>query len=189
LLVSTSDIFSRDRIAENDRRYLLRSLTQVVQPDDYDNDLAASQIQIASPELSGNAEKTDVYVGTLQGQPSVFIFNVTAPDGYNGPIQLLVGITRGGTITGVRAVSHRETPGLGDAIEVSRSNWILSFTGRGLDDPPPAGWAVRSDGGQFDQLTGATITPRAVVNALRNTLNYFQREREQLIQAALAGEP
>jgi electron transport complex protein RnfG len=188
LLVSTSDELSRDRIIENDQRYLLRSLAQVVSPEAYDNDLASSSIQIINPELTGDAAPTNVYVGTLNGQPSVFIFSVTAPDGYNGPIRLLVGISRDGTITGVRAVSHRETPGLGDAIELGRSDWVLGFTGRSLADPPPAGWGVRTDGGQFDQLTGATITPRAVVKAVRNTLVYFQRERDPLVAEALASQ-
>jgi electron transport complex protein RnfG len=188
LLVSTSDEISRDRIIENDQRYLLQSLTRVVNPAAYDNDLAARSIQIINPELTGDAEPSPVYVGTLAGQPSVFIFRVTAPDGYNGPIRLLVGIRRDGTISGVRAINHRETPGLGDAIEATRSDWILGFEGRSLTDPPPEGWRVRSDGGQFDQLTGATITPRAVVKAVRNTLAYFQREKPQLMAAALASE-
>ena len=147
-------------------------------------------MQVADAALLGNAEPTDVHVGTLAGEPSVFLFMVTAPDGYNGPIGLLVGVDRTGTVSGVRVVSHRETPGLGDAIELDRSDWIDGFAGRSLHNPPIARWGVRVDGGQFDQLTGATITPRAVVTAVRNTLVYFDDQRDELLGAlpAATGE-
>ena len=184
LLVSLSDQFSRGRIADNERRYLLRQLEEVVSADQYDNDLAGSRIQIPGVALLGNAEPTDVHVGTLGGELSVFLFMVTAPDGYNGPIGLLVGIDRNGIISGVRVMSHRETPGLGDAIEIDRSDWILGFAGRSLANTPAAGWGVRIDGGQFDQLTGATITARAVVKAVGNTLVYFDSQEDELLGAS-----
>ena len=184
LLVSVSDRMSRDRIAENERRYLLRQLNEVVSPDLYDNDLAGSRIQVSDQDLLGVAGPVDVYVGTLAGQAAVFLFNVSAPDGYNGAIDLLVGVNRDGQVSGVRVISHRETPGLGDGIEAARSDWINGFTGRSLGNPPPVGWAVRADGGEFDQLTGATITPRAVVKAVRNTLVYFSENRAALLAAA-----
>ncbi|MBT8061125.1 MAG: electron transport complex subunit RsxG [Gammaproteobacteria bacterium] len=182
LLVSFSDNLSRDRIAENERRFLLRSLTEVVTPDLYDNDLPNSRFQVEDAALLGVEGPTDVYVGTRAGEPAVFIFFVNAPDGYNGGIRLLVGITGNGTVTGVRVISHRETPGLGDAIEIKRSNWIMGFSGRSLANPAPEGWRVRVDGGQFDQLTGATITPRAVVKAIRNTLTFFAENRDRLFK-------
>ena len=181
LLVAFSDLVSRDRIAANERRYLLSQLSQVVNADLYDNDLATSRIQVDNPELLGVDGATDAYVGTRAGKPAVFLFVANAPDGYNGNIGLLVGVTQDGRITGVRATSHRETPGLGDGIEADQSDWIEGFAGRSLGDPPASGWAVRADGGEFDQLTGATITPRAVVKAVRNTLVFFADNREALM--------
>jgi electron transport complex protein RnfG len=188
LLVSFSDNLSRDRIIENEHRFLLRSLTEVVTPDSYDNDLPNSLFHVEDSALLGVEGPTDVYVGTRAGEPVVFIFFVNAPDGYNGNIRLLVGITSDGTLTGVRVINHRETPGLGDAIEIRRSNWIMGFTGRSLVDPTPEGWRVRVDGGQFDQLTGATITPRAVVKAVRNTLTFFKENRNRLTKMPVSVE-
>ena len=103
-----------------------------------------------------------------------------APDGYSGNIHLLVAIKYDGTLAGVRVVNHKETPGLGDAVEAERSNWILGFTGKSLTNPGKKGWAVKRDGGQFDQFTGATITPRAVVKAVYKTLEYYQQHKTQL---------
>ncbi|PYG01232.1 electron transport complex protein RnfG [Thioalkalivibrio sp. ALE21] len=113
------------------------------------------------------------------------VVSAIAPDGYSGDIHLLVGIDREGELLGVRVSEHRETPGLGDAIEAGRSDWIHDFEGRRLGDPPRDEWTVRRDGGAFDQFTGATITPRAVVHAVRRSLEYFEAHREEL----LATEP
>ncbi len=112
------------------------------------------------------------------------IFASIAPEGYNAPIQLLIGIDPRGEITGVRAVSHRETPGLGDEIDIAKSNWIKQFDGKSLGDPPIAGWAVKQDEGQFDSITGATVTPRAVIKAVKNTLLYFSEHKDELFAAA-----
>ena len=108
------------------------------------------------------------------------VFDHVAPDGYNGDIHLLTGILADGRISGVRVVSHKETPGLGDPIELDRSDWILAFTSRSLEDPGPEAWGVRRDGGIFDQFTGATITPRAVVEAVQRVLEYHQANRDAL---------
>jgi electron transport complex protein RnfG len=107
-----------------------------------------------------------------------------APDGYAGTIKLLVGINYDGSIAGVRVVSHKETPGLGDAIEAERSDWILGFNGHSLREPGEERWKVKKDGGIFDQFSGATITPRAIVAAVHNTLSYYQNNREALFAAA-----
>ena len=181
VLVAFSDLVSRERIAANERRYLLSQLSQVARGALYDNDLAANSIRVQDPELLGIDGATDVYVGTQAGNPVVFLFVANARDGYNGNIGLLVGVSHEGRITGVRVTSHRETPGLGDGIEADESDWIESFAGRSLNDPPASGWTVRADGGEFDQLTGATITPRAVIKAVRNTLVFFAANRETLM--------
>ncbi|WP_458524632.1 electron transport complex subunit RsxG [Onishia taeanensis] len=109
------------------------------------------------------------------------VLPVIATNGYSGDIELLVGITDAGEISGVRVTRHQETPGLGDAIEARKSDWIRDFTGRSLDDPDPDGWAVTRDGGDFDAFTGATITPRAVVGAVQRTLEYVRAHHERLL--------
>ncbi len=110
--------------------------------------------------------------------------SAVAPDGYSGNIRLLVGVQADDTLSGVRVVAHRETPGLGDAIDEQRSDWVYGFDGKSLGNPPLAKWAVRKDGGHFDQLTGATITPRAIVRAVRRTLLYYRANREALYATA-----
>lgn len=182
ILVSQSYRLSHERIAQNERAHLLERLSEVAPAELYDNDLTATRIEVRDEALLGSDAPVELHMGTRLGAPTVFLFTVTAPDGYNGPIRLLVGIHRSGALTGVRVISHRETPGLGDAIETERSDWILSFSGRSLMDPPTEAWRVRADGGQFDQLTGATITPRAIVKAVLGALIYFEQNRDGLIQ-------
>ncbi|NCC28094.1 MAG: RnfABCDGE type electron transport complex subunit G, partial [Gammaproteobacteria bacterium] len=104
------------------------------------------------------------------------------PDGYAGPIQLLVSVLRDGSVGGVRVLFHHETPGLGDKIEERKSDWVLSFDGKSLSNPTPERWAVKRDGGEFDQFTGATITPRAIVHAVKNTLIYVQQQGDALFE-------
>jgi electron transport complex protein RnfG len=179
-LVATTESTTRERIAANERAYLLRALNQVVSPDSYDNDMFTDTIRVTDAELLGTAEPVTVYRAFAGDQPAAVILTPVAPDGYSGKIRLIVGIGMDGSVTGVRVSGHRETPGLGDAIEVERSDWISGFDGRRIGDPPVAQWAVRRDGGVFDQFTGATVTPRAVVKAVRNALLYFDAHRDTL---------
>lgn len=171
---------THERIAANERAALLRNLHVLIPPERHDNDLFTDVIEVTAPELLGSAEPAAAYRARKDGWPVALVIAATAPDGYSGPIRLLVGINADGTLAGVRVVNHRETPGLGDAIEASRSDWILGFDGRSLDDPKESLWAVKRDGGHFDQFTGATITPRAVVNAVKKALLYFQRNTDRL---------
>ena len=122
-----------------------------------------------------------MYRARLRGEAVAVVLAPVAPGGYSGSIHLLVGIAPDGTLLGVRVTEHRETPGLGDAIEARKSDWIRRFTGRSLGDPPFERWRVRKDGGDFDQFTGATVTPRAVVGAVANVLVYFDRHRAELL--------
>ncbi len=186
-LVALTERNTRERIAANERAFTLRSLNEIVPPGQRDNDLFTDIIQVSDPELLGTPEPVTVYRARKDGQPVAAILRVVAPKGYSGPIKLLVGVRNDGTVAGVRVVSHRETPGLGDGIEAQRSDWILGFSGRSLGDPPEAAWTVRRDGGDFDQFTGATITPRAVTRAVRDALIYFRTHREALF-AGGAGE-
>jgi Na+-translocating ferredoxin:NAD+ oxidoreductase subunit G len=195
-LVTGSHHFSKDRIAANERARLLASLNSVLDPRLQESGLVPTRITASDPELLGTPAPIDVFVATEDGRPVAAILAPVAPEGYNAPIRLLVGLSPDGVVTGVRVLGHRETPGLGDLIEIRKSNWIRQFDGRSLGDPPAALWAVDKDDGAFDSITGATVTPRAVVKALRNALLYFERHRDELFaeaaraaEAAEAGEP
>lgn len=179
-LLNGTQWHSAPYIAANERQTLLDSLSVVIPPDSFDNDILDDSITISDPELLGMAGPTRVYRARLRGQDTAVAFLIVAPGGYSGSINLLMGVRADGGISGVRVISHHETPGLGDTIEARRSDWILNFAGRSLDDPGEAGWHVKRDGGTFDQFTGATITPRAVVKAVHNGLKFFARHRAQL---------
>jgi len=181
-LVATTELASRDAIADNERRVLLRNLHALLPANELDNDIATDTIRLPPSPLLGTEEASTAYRARLDGEPVAVIFNSIAPDGYNGRIYLLVGVYVDGSVAGVRVVKHAETPGLGDGIEARKSPWIHGFDGKSLQDPRPDGWAVKRDGGEFDQLTGATITPRAVVAAVRNTLLYYQHNADMLFQ-------
>lgn len=183
LLVTGSFEFSKDRIAANERAKLMQSLFSVLDPAMVREDLNPILLS-ATDDLLGSKTPIDVFVAMDAGRPVAAIFASIAPEGYNAPIQLLIGLTPEGRITGVRAVSHRETPGLGDEIDIAKSNWIRQFDGKSLGDPPLAGWAVKQDEGRFDAITGATVTPRAVIKAVKNTLLYFSDHKDELFDAA-----
>jgi electron transport complex protein RnfG len=121
-----------------------------------------------------------VYRARMDGLPVAVMMIITAPDGYNGDIRLLAGIDAEGAVIGVRVISHKETPGLGDPIEIEKSDWILGFNKKSLRNPESNGWGVKRDDGQFDQFTGATISPRAVVKVMHNTLLYFDANKQML---------
>lgn len=177
LLVGLSHENTAARIQENQRQALLRQL-QAVTPQ-HDNDLLQDTLQLRAPEHLGSAQTT-VYRARRAHQPVAAIFSPVIAQGYNGPIVLLVAVQADGTLAGVRVISHQETPGLGDKIEYDRDPWIAGFTGKRLGEPPR--WQVKRDGGDFDQFTGATITPRAVVAAVHHTLRYFAQHQHRLFQ-------
>ena len=179
-LVPLSHEGTRERIAANERAALLRSLHAVVGPEEHDNDILKDVIRVRSPTDLGTEEPVAVYRARKDGKPVAAVLTPVAPDGYNGNIRLMVGVYYDGRLAGVRVLSHQETPGLGDAIDERRSDWILGFRGRSLEDPGPERWKVKRDGGAFDQFTGATITPRAVVGAVYRALRYFEAHRDSL---------
>ncbi|MEJ2059238.1 MAG: electron transport complex subunit RsxG [Gammaproteobacteria bacterium] len=182
-MVAWIESVTEARILENERAVLLASLNEIVPPGRYDNNPILDTVKVTSPELgAGKHKPVTVFIARKNGQPVAAIFNVIAPNGYGGPIKLLVGINADGTIAGVRVVSENETPGLGDAIKTSVSDWIYGFTGKSLNNPGAKGWAVQKDGGIFDQFTGATITPRAVVGAVHKTLLYFAAHRDEIFK-------
>lgn len=185
VLVTASWEFSRERIEANERARLLASLSSVLDPALLERDLDPVLITVRDEELLGTDDPVEVFWPMDGTRPLAAVFASVAPDGYNAPIDLLVGIdVESGRITGVRVIDHRETPGLGDRIEIRKSDWILQFDGTRIDDPPAQAWAVRQDDGAFDSITGATVTPRAVIRAVHDTLVYFEMNREELIQRA-----
>ena len=177
-LLFFTEAATRQRIAEQQRQKLLRSLQTIAPADYYSNDLVASASPLFEPEALGHRQPEPFYRGYKNGQLSLVILPVTARKGYSGDIRLLVAINpRDGTIIGTKILEHHETPGLGDQIEAKKSPWLLQFIGKSLQNPAENRWKVRKDGGDFDQITGATISPRAVTRALRKALRYAQTHR------------
>lgn len=172
-----------ERIAEQERRAMLSQLTEILPRDRYDNELRDDRISFRDEQHFPGGQTVTAYRARQDGQPVAVILRFAAPDGYNGPIGLLAGIDTDGRLTGVRVTSHRETPGLGDAIEIDKGDWIRGFEGKSLGSPPHSDWGVERDGGAFDQFTGATITPRAIVEAVQRALAYYEYHRESLFEA------
>lgn len=173
---------TEDQIELNHQRVMLQRLNTILPASRYDNDLLQDRIMLDADSLLGTSQQEPAYIATLQGEPVGAVLPAIAANGYNGSIHLLVGIYIDGRIAGVRVTRHRETPGLGDAIEVERSDWILGFDGKSLDEPDEQHWKVKRDGGDFDQFTGATISPRAIVKAVHSALVYFDENRESLFK-------
>lgn len=168
---------TRGQIAENYRLALMEQLMEVVGDSPHDNDLLNDKLSIKG-EVFNSSEPVTIYRARLQGKPVAAVFVTTTPKGYAGSIQIIVALSMNRTISGVRVVRHNETPGLGDKIELAKSDWVLSFTNTSLQQPKQSLWAVKKDGGAFDQFTGATITPRAVVNAVRDVLLWAQHDKQ-----------
>lgn len=168
-----------ERIAKAEREAQVRALSEILPQGSYDNHLLDNSLDLHDPLLGSKAPQT-AYIALKDGQPSAIILRATAPDGYSGAIHLLIGIQANGQLAGVRVLSHKETPGLGDKIELAKSAWIRSFDGKSLSNPSEEGWAVKKDRGEFDQFAGATITPRAVVKAVHKALQFFDANRQQL---------
>ncbi len=158
-----------DKIAENERAALMARLMEVIDEGSHDNDLLTDKIILPAEGFKSSKQVT-VYRAKKQGRPTAAIFVTTTSKGYAGTIQMVVGVRMDKTLSGVRVVNHRETPGLGDKMETRKSPWILSFDNTSLQQPELSKWGVKKDGGYFDQFTGATITPRAIVGAVRNVL-------------------
>ncbi|MGL5331344.1 MAG: electron transport complex subunit RsxG, partial [Aeromonas veronii] len=149
----------------------------------YDNDLVASCKQVTSRKYLGSDQPQALYTASKNGVVTGYALEAIAPDGYSGAIRIVAGFDAKGTITAVRVLAHNETPGLGDKIELKKSDWINSFAGKFLTHDNEPQWAVKKDGGEFDAFTGATITPRAVVKAVKNLLKLQQEQPELLSNA------
>jgi len=171
------------QIEQEVRRAEARQLLEIFPAETHDNDIVDDTFSVAADTpLLGIRETREGY-RVRRGENVIgVILPVTARDGYSGDIRALVGIRNDGTVAGVRVVAHRETPGLGDKVDLRKSQWILGFENRSLTDPPPPSWAVKKEGGVFDQFTGATVTPRAVILATRRALEYAASNNDVLFE-------
>jgi electron transport complex protein RnfG len=169
-------------IARSEEAEKLKLVSQIAPAETYDNDIIKDTAELAADRLLGNDDSTIAYRGRLKDQPSIAVLQVIAPDGYSGKISLIISIHSDGKVGGVRIISHRETPGLGDYIEIAKNKWISGFDGKSLTDPKDAEWKVKKDGGSFDYMAGATITPRAVVKAVHKALQYYEQHRDEMFK-------
>lgn len=183
-LVALTQYLTEDQIKQQEQKQLLSVLNQVIPEAMHDNELAQACTLVTSPEL-GTSLSMPAYVATLDGEPTAIAIESIAPDGYNGAIKVITGIDNQGTILGTQVLSHQETPGLGDKIDLRVTDWIQGFTGKQVTDENWNSWRVRKDGGDFDQFTGATITPRAVVKVVRNTVHYVNQSRDEILRQPL----
>jgi electron transport complex protein RnfG len=186
-LIALTYFGTKDQIALQQQQKLLSILNAVIDESSYDNAIQLDCALVTSSELLGSDEPQHIYRATKQGQAVAAAIETTAPDGYSGKIQLVVGITSSqagsAKVAGVRVLEHKETPGLGDKIDLRISNWVLDFNNQIYNADIATNWAVKKDGGQFDQFTGATITPRAVVNAVKLSVEYYLANKATIFKA------
>lgn len=170
---------TREHIAAAEARDMQMTLAQVLPQGFADNDLLKDVIEVDGPK----GGKLRVHVAKSGGKAVGAVFEA-AERGYAGEIRILMAVDAAGKVLGVRVLKHSETPGLGDKIEIAKHPWIDGFTGKSLGEPPAAKWAVKKDGGIYDSFAGATITPRAVVKAVKGGLDFFAARRKDIL-----GEP
>ncbi len=181
--IALTQAATRQAIIENREQAQAKALYEIVPKTTIDNDLLRDTVTLHDAATIGYQGAVDAYIGRVDGEARTVILPVIAPDGYTGNIEMIVGIHADGSVAGLRVLSHQETPGLGDKVDLKKSDWVLSFNDQRLQDKEDSDWAVRKDGGRFDQFTGATITPRAVVNASKRAILLFRKHKAQLLLA------
>ena len=188
LILATTNELTYERIEQSEREAAQRALLEIIPLERHDNDMLMDVQPVPEQYWAtlGLKKGGNIHIARDQGHPVAAIIPAVTPDGYSGAISMIIGINFNGSIAGVRVVEHRETPGLGDKVDLKKSDWILSFNGKSLVNPQASGWKVKKEGGDYDQFTGATITPRAVVSQVLKTLQYFEDDRERLLQIAAA---
>lgn len=181
-ILATTQFNTKDRIAEAERKAAIKALQQIIPKSRYNNDLLTDTISVPQEYWSdlGLRSGGDVHIARSDGTPVAVIIPTLTSEGYSGDIKMIVGINADGTTAGVRVLKHSETPGLGDKIEIVKSKWILGFNGKSLINPSQDNWKVKKDKGEFDQFTGATITPRAVVQQVLKTLQFQEKMKVTL---------
>lgn len=181
-VIAVTQVSTKDAISDNIRHAQSQSLFELVPASEMDNDLIKDTYTLEPSEILGNKEPVNIHIARKDNQIIALFFPVSTPHGYSGNIDLLVGVKRNGELAGVRVLNHKETPGLGDKVETKKSSWIHSLSGLSLENPGADQLRVKKDGGVIDQFTGATITPRAVVNLSRNVLEYFNQHKDTLLE-------
>ncbi len=179
-LLAVTYLVTRPIIAETEKQAKLALIGQILPRSQYDNDIIKDAALLPPSAELGNKEPTLVYRASKQGQPYAAVLEVIAPDGYSGKIRMIVAIKADGVVSGVRVVTHNETPGLGDYIDIAKNAWIRIFEGKSLSKYPDRDWKVKKDGGKFEHMAGATVTPRAVVKAVHKSLKYFNANRDNI---------
>ena len=180
-LIAGTFLFTKDKITLQKRMAEERALLEIVPRSRHDNSMLDDTLDTGpAADGLGLTQDRKIYLAREEGQVVAAIIPAVAPDGYSGVIDMIVGVNRDGSIAGVRVLAHRETPGLGDKVDLKKSDWIMDFDGRSLQNPDLGGWAVKKDKGVFDQFTGATITPRAVVSATLRVLQFVEANRNTL---------
>lgn len=185
-LLALTYLQTKDSIAKSEQEEKLKLISQLVPRSQFDNDIVADTVTLPPDLLLGTTSPGLAYRARKDGEPVAVAMEVIAPDGYSGRIDLLVAILADGALAGVRVVTHKETPGLGDYIDIAKGDWITGFDGKALLPGKDGDWQVKKDGGQFDYMAGATITPRAVVKAVHHALQYYALHREMLFAAPVA---
>ena len=168
---------TRPQIINAEERDLQASLVEVLPAGFADNELLKDNVKIAGAD----GQPVTVYRARQAGSVTGVVFQTSAR-GYAGEVAVIIGVDTKGTLLGARVIKHHETPGLGDKIELAKSSWIRYFEGKSLDSPPADKWAVKKDGGAFDQFAGATITPRAVVKAVKEGLTFYAAHRQEILE-------
>jgi electron transport complex protein RnfG len=179
-LLAATYLVTRPIIAESEKQAKLALIGQILPGTLYDNDLLKDAALLPPASELGNSEPTPVYRAIKEGKPSAAVLEVIAPDGYSGKIRMIVAIKADGEVSGVRVVTHKETPGLGDYIEIAKNSWIRIFEGKSLLKYTDQDWKVMKDGGKFEHMAGATVTPRAVVKAVHKSMKYFATNQDRI---------
>ena len=184
LLLAGTHLGTKDKIADSQRRAAQKALLEIIPEERHDNDILTDTLTIPQHYWSvlGLKKAGELHLARRAGEVFAIIVPAVAPDGYSGAITMIVGINLDGSVAGVRVLNHSETPGLGDKIELKKNSWVLGFDGKSLGSPPAARWMVKKDKGDFDQFTGATITPRAVVAQVARALHYFGEDKARIIK-------
>ena len=179
-ILASTFFLTHDEIVKSEEAEKLKLIMQIVPSSLFDNDIIQDTLNLPADPLLGTNDVTTAYRARLKGEPSAAVFESVAPDGYSGKIALILAVRANGELAGVRVISHKETPGLGDYIELPKNPWIKGFDGKSREVYKDADWKVKKDGGRFDYMAGATITPRAVVKAVNKALQYFEANRDKL---------
>ncbi len=179
-VLASTYYMTHDAIVKSEEAAKMKLIMQIVPPGLFDNDIIKDTLSIPASELLGTDEATDAYRARLKGKVTAVVLSTIAPDGYGGRISLILAVKTSGELAGVRVVTHNETPGLGDYIELPKSPWIRNFEGKSRAKYKDEDWKVKKDGGKFDHMAGATITPRAVIKAVHKALIYFDENRDKL---------